>query len=658
MKKSTYILVTITTLFLVALHATVSAQTDDPVLFSVDGVPVHNSEFLYIYNKNNAGSPDYSAEKVNEYLELYKKFKLKVHHARQSKYDTIPRLKTELNGYRDQLAATYLNDNSVMGRLAAEAFERMKKEAEISHVLIRMRKNPSPSDTARAYKRAMNVYQSLATTTTDFAEVAKKMSEDKGNKDRGGYIGYVRATLPKGYYALETAIYNMMPGNITKPVRSPRGYHIVKLHSLRDAQPEMNIAHILVKKKKNSPDNNEGAKRKINDMYDRITKGVPFEQVAAKESQDAETSRKGGRIGFVKLSEYDQEFEKAALALANDGDVSAPVETRIGFHIIKRLGIKELNDFQRAKRNIENEIRLTERQDKARNAMINRIKSEESYVLKKNALNTLMHRIDKDKFFGIRWQRPETLNDEMLFEFGNGTSRSTMDFVSYLEKNPKQRMQLKRQTKAQAIQKMLDDYVGDVCLAIEKSQLEAKHPDFASLMREYEEGILLFEVTKNTIWDKASTDTIGLNKYFDANRTKYVSPERIEVGQYTLIKSDEKTAKKIAKKVRKLTPEAAKAAYPKLEYKTFAFDKGDDRAAGLLWKVGKVTKPRLIDEKGKVYQFTKTLKTMPSRPKELSECRGYVISDYQEVLENQWVDTLRSMYPIKVNESALKQIIK
>lgn len=657
MKSIIHSSIAFTTLVICLLSTSLFAQGDD-ILFSVDGVPVSTDEFLYIYNKNNAGSPDYSADKVNEYLELYKKFKLKVHHARQMDYDTIPRLKTELKGYREQLAATYMNDNSVMGRLAAEAFERMQKEAEVSHILIRYRKNPSPADTARAYKRAMKVYNSIATSNTSFSDVAKSLSEDQGNKQQGGYIGFVRATLPKGYYALESAIYNMVPGNVSKPVRSPRGYHLVKLHSYRQAQPEMNLAHILVKKKKNSPDNNASAKRKIDDMHNRISNGVPFEQIAAKESMDAESARKGGRIGYVNLSEFDPEFEKAAMTLLEDGAISTPVETRVGYHIIKRLGVKEMKDFKSAKRSIENEIRLTERQDQAKAVMINRIKEDEQYELATNALNKMIHQIDQKKFYGIRWKRPSTIVDETLFSFKNGTGRSTQEFVSYLEKNPKTRMQLKSQPKAQAIRKMLDDYVGQVCLEIEKNQLEQKHPEFASLMREYEEGILLFEVTKNTIWDKASSDTVGLQKYFTKHKANYVYPEQIEVVTYNIPKSDAKSAKKIAKKLSKLPLEKIKTAYPNVTIAKKTVAKDDLEASKLIWRGGKMTKPSKVSPDSDTYQVTKTLKVIPSRQKALSECRGYVISDYQDVLESQWVETLRAKYPVKVNEKVLQRIIK
>ena len=159
-------------------------QDQDPVLFTIDGDEIRTSEFLYIYNKNNAGAADYNRSSVTEYLDLYKNFKLKVHHARQLQMDTIQRLNKELHGYREQLASTYLNDNSVMGRLASEAYERMQKEAEVSHILISIPKGASPADTLKSYQKAMEAYATLEAGKMPFEELAKFQSHDAKNKKK------------------------------------------------------------------------------------------------------------------------------------------------------------------------------------------------------------------------------------------------------------------------------------------------------------------------------------------------------------------------------------------------------------------------------------------------------------------------------------------
>ncbi len=640
------------------LFITVGIQAqEDPILFSIGDQDVRTSEFLYIYNKNNAGNADFSEASVREYLDLYKKFKLKVHHARELKMDTIDRLNTELAGYRDQLAATYLNDNSVMGRLAREAYERMGTEAEVSHILIKLPKNQFQLDTSQAYKIASQVHESIVSGSVTFEDAAKSMSQDDKNKADGGYIGYIKALMPKGYYALETAIYNLVPGNISKPVRSPRGYHIVKLHSLRDAQPEVEVAHILVKKKKKATDNHEAARRRIADIHNRLVRGVPFEELASKESDDSQSARKGGRIGYVKTGEYDLEFEKAVLALTEDQQISEPVETRIGFHVLKRLGIKELKSFQDAKRGIENDLRRTERAAISRQVMIDRIKSEEELSINENARNKFFALIDDASFFTYRWIRPENIDDEAVISFKNGFSKTVIDFVKYIESHPKERVRLKPKRKTAALHELFNSFVNEACLELEKSQLEKKYPEFASLMREYEEGILLFEITKDHVWDKASADTAGLKNYFEQHRSDYVHPEKIDVVTFTITNSTEKQAKKIAKQIKKKSTAEIERLYPTIPQDAKSILRSDKDSARYAWKEGKLSSLRAIGENGNAFIISKTLKNTPPQPKELNECRGYVIADYQELLEKNWIEELNSKYKVKENSDAINAII-
>ena len=224
------------------------AQSDDPVLFSVEGKEVRQSEFEYIYNKNNAKNADYSRSSLEEYLELYIKFKLKVQRARDMQLDTIPGLMKELAGYRQQLANSYLNDKEVVHRLVEELYTRMQRDIELSHILIGMKKNAGNEDTLEAYNKA-NTFMDFLHSGTRFEPFAQKNSDDKRSAGKGGYLGYLRAMLPNGFYALENQIYSLKPGEIGGPIRTPLGYHIVKVHGSRESRGEMEAAHLLVRKK-------------------------------------------------------------------------------------------------------------------------------------------------------------------------------------------------------------------------------------------------------------------------------------------------------------------------------------------------------------------------------------------------------------------------
>ena len=475
-------------------------------------------------------------------------------------------------------------------------------------------------------------------------------------KKNGGYIGYIKAILPRGYYALESAIYSLTPGSISSPVRSPRGYHIVKLHSLRDSKPEVEIAHILVKKNPKASD--QGAfERRIADIHNRLVRGVPFEEMASKESEDETTKRKGGRIGYIKIGAYDEEFEKAAYALKTDGEISEPVETRVGYHVLKRLGAKEILSFNDSRRRIESELRRTERENMAKEVMINRIKNEENLTINTNNKNKLFHLID-ESIFSYRWNVPKGLDNDELLTFGKANKIMTKDFITYLVENPKERVRLKKQTKAQALEALFQSFTDKACLALEKDQLEEKYPDFASLMREYEEGILLFEITKEKVWDRASADTIGLQKYFDTHRNDYMYPERIEVTTYTLSNTDEKKAKKLSKKFKKKNNEELLKEFPNVPQDQRTIERSEDESHRYAWKEGKMSILSPLGDTGTAFKVSKTHKVFPPRPKGLNECRGYVIAHYQEALEKTWLNELRDLYTIKENQDAINKIIK
>jgi len=629
---------------------------DDPILFHVGDEGVTTSEFMYIYNKNNSASQSGDATSIDEYLNLYKNFKLKVHHAKQLEMDTIQRLNPELAGYREQLAATYLNDNSVMSRLAAEAYERMQQEAEIRHILIKMPKTPLPSDTARSHKIALEIYDSLIKGQVEFEDAAKSMSQDASNSANGGYIGYVRAILPKGYYELETAIYNLIPGNISKPVRSPRGYHIVELISMREAKREREIAHILIRKPAKTTDDYQKERQQILSIHEQLTSGVPFQELAAKESQDAGTARKGGRIGYIKVGAYDPEFETAAFSLENDDEISQPVETRVGFHILKRIGIKENLAFKDAKRGIENELRRTERSLIARQTMIKRIKSEEGLKVNPQIQQNLFGQIEENEFFTYTWKGPEGKDDEKILTFNDGSYKTSADFINYLNTHPKERVRLKSQGKSRALFTMFQDFENEASLNLEKEKLETKHPEFAALMREYEEGILLFEITKENVWDKASSDTTGLKTFFANHRDNYVYPSEIDVITYTLTNTNAKKAKKTVKQIKSETPQEIAESMPNVPQDKKTLKRTDASADRYAWKVDQVTDLYPLGDEGAAFTVSKTIAVRPAKRKELNECRGYVIADYQEELEKNWIKELKNKYPIKENKSAIQAL--
>ncbi len=625
------------------------SQSPDPVLFTVDGQAVPASEFSYIYAKNNRDDADFSEASLREYLDLYTRFKLKVREAYAMGLDTLPSLQTELAGYRKQLADSYLTDKEITDRLVEEAFKRMQEDVQVAHILI---KTPSSNDTLAAYGKIQAAYKRLQAGEA-WDVVVKQTSEDAGSKDNGGDIGFITALLPNGFYAFENAAYDTPVGKYSAPVHTSLGYHIVKVISKRPARGELDVAHILLRVKADGSDD-KAVKARIDDLYKQLQGGAKFEEVAKKSSEDKTTAERGGAIGPIVINQYEKSFEDAAFGLANDGDYSAPIRTRLGWHIVKRVRKRPVMTVDQTKRKIETQISRDERIAAARLTMVNRIKTEAGYVKDENVYNQFVAAAGDD-LQTYRWQVPQ-VTPATLITIG-GDKYSNIDFGNYVRNNARTRMGLPKGTATKDIlDKVFNEFVSEKALSFEEKNLSAKYPEFKSLMREYEEGILLFEATKINVWDKASKDTVGLVAFHNAHLNNYMWDERLEVATVKLDSASVDqlaTIKKWAAK-KPLDAVADKAAKKQIGMTVTrkVYQKDEPLPEGITWAAGQ--KADLPDSTG----FVSVEKVIPPTPKTLDEARGYIIADYQDQLEKDWVAALQAKYPVVVHDDVLMSLVK
>ena len=638
-------------LFLFSLNFT-SAQKSDPTLFTVDGQSVPASEFSYIYSKNNRDDADFSESSLREYLDLYIKFKLKVREAYAMRLDTVSALKTELDGYRKQLAESYLTDKEITDRLVKEAYDRMQKDIHVAHIMVKLANTSNPADTLAAFNKIQAIYTRLQ-NKEDWNAVAKSASEDTGSKDLGGDIGFITAILPSGFYSFETAAYTTLPGNYSAPIRTNIGYHIVKVLGDRSARGEMEVSHILLRVKADNSDD-ASVKARIDALYKSILGGEKFEDVARKSSEDKQTAERGGFIGTMAINQFDKNFEEAAYGLKADGDISAPVRTKIGWHIIRRVRLRPMLAFDASKKKLETQIAKDERISDARKTMVARIKKEAGYSIDQNVYNQFVDQVGPD-LQTYRWQVPK-IEPATILTLGPDTY-TNIDFGNYIRNNARTRMSLAKGTaNKEIVDKVFEDFVNEKALYYEEKNLVNKYPEFKSLMREYEEGILLFEATKINVWDKASKDSVGLAAFHEAHKMNYMWDERIEIATATLDSahmSSMPTIKKwAAKKPMSVVKEkAAKKGIP-LEVNSRIYQKEEKLPEGITWTQG--LKVDLPDGKG----FMSVEKLIPPTPKSLDEARGYVIADYQDQLEKEWVASLQKKYPVSLNEDVLMTLVK
>lgn len=644
----------------VLLSLSALGQSTDDILFTVEEIEVPVSEFKHIYEKTNGDEANYSEESVEEYLDLYVNFKLKVKKAIDMGLHENAKIQRELKGYRDQLATSYLTDKQIKDKLIREVYERQKTDREVSHILFGMGRNKSPEDTLKAYNRAMSVYERLQ-KGEDFASLAKQYSADQSSVQQGGYLGFITAMLPNGFYEVENAVYNTPVGEVSKPVKSEAGYHIVKVHSERPARGSIEIAHIFAMKGEENP---EEAEEKIQEIYTELQNGALFEKVCQEESDDKKTAKKGGYIGKISIGQYDEVFEDAAYALKEDGVYSEPIETSVGWHIIKRISKNDMPPLETNYRYIESLVVRDARFQIAENALVREVRKNTDIQVKEDLLNTFIDEQLDSTLVTYRWTAPKDRPDTSVLIFDEGTSVfSLRDYILFLMKSARERVSLGKSMDYKGVAKSLfDNFVDESCLRHEESQLEEKYPEFAALMKEYTEGILLFEATKVNVWDKASKDSVGIQRFFENNKSNYVWEERARIKQYTVYSSDPLEAREVREMAAKLDDEALLDRYnaqnkTMLTSSEIVIEKNNaDQLQSIEWEEGAVGP--LTRQGDKVHVFKKIEEILPAGQKSLDESKGYVVADYQDALEKKWVEELKEQYEVDIRKRALKKLIQ
>lgn len=638
------------------------------VIFTVAGQPVTVGEFEYVYTKNNINNQaDYSEKSLTDYLNLYENFRLKVKEAEEMKLDTISTLRNELEGYRKQLAKSYLTDKEITDQLIQEAYDRSKQEVNVSHILVLCDENANPADTLAAYKKSLD-YRARLLKGEDFAKLARESAEkgpdgkEKGDpsaKENGGLIGWF--TVFQTVYPFESAAYSLKPGQLSMPVRTQYGYHIVKLNNVRPAQGEIHVAHILLKFAEKATDAEKAkVKARIDSIYTEVTSGkLSWDDAVSSFSDDRTSKSKKGELQWFGVGRMMPEFEEGAYSLKKDGEISKPIKTSYGWHIIKRLEKRELAPFSEVKNDFKKKVERDSRSSVAKTKLIERIKKENNFSENDKNRKEFYKAIDTLQIrTSLRKDSLKFAKEEALFTLA-GKSYTTSDFATYLEKVVKKRND---KSKDALLNEYFEGWVSQKCLDYEESMLDKKKPEFANLMKEYRDGILLFELTGRQVWDKATKDTVGLQAFYEQNKTKYMWKERAEAEIFNCSDkkiADEahkmaekgKTAEEIQKKLNK------EGSNSKVSVISGKYEKGQyDVVDKTGWKKGLT--PAVKSSTDSSYQFIWIKDVVQPEPKSLKEAKGYAVSDYQEYLEKKWLSDLRQKYPVTVNQEVFKSLIK
>lgn len=630
--------------------------SQDEVVMELNDSRVTKSEFLQIYLKNN-DNPKFDKASIDEYMELFKKFKLKVAEAEALGYDTVPKLKRELEGYRKQLALPYLIDSTENRAMVTQSYERLKTEVRASHILLRLKSTASVKDTLKAYTRLMELRTRII-NGEDFELVAqsKNSSEDPSVATNGGDLGFFTAF--QMLYPFEERAYTTAVGETSMPFRTKYGYHILKVTDKRQARGTTKCAHLMVSSPlESSIEETASAEKKIAEIYALLQDSLTDEKwknYVAKYSDDPSSNRKGGELpvfGSGTSQRMVPVFEDAAFSIKEDGAISKPVKTDYGYHIIRRIEWNDLKSFEKMEKELQKRVNKDERSKKTQDVFVAKLKTKYGFVQGElQYKDWFVENLDSSFFIG-NWTADSLKVDQVMFSIGTKNYRQ-MEFSKFLRKSF-------RNGRGKDFKTIVDtrykEWVKQGVLAYEESMLDSKYPEYKALVQEYHDGIILYEIMSDKVWNKAVKDTTGLKSYYDIQKTKYMWPDRIDATVYICASSD------VSDKVFKMLKKKKNNSRVILE------EVNEDSELNLDVKMNKYIQASTGFLKGKSfvkgrnegYEFENKFyvivvnEMLSEMPKELSEIKGAVISDYQNHLESYWMKELVEKYPITIYDEVL-----
>ena len=622
----------------------------DPVIMTVNGVDVPKSEFEYLYNKNS--QQQVNPQTLDEYVEMFKLYKMKVADARAEGIDTMASFRREADQYRHELAAPYLADSLFLNSLVKEAYDRSKEEVEAYHIMLFKPRDPSMVDAAR--NRVDSIRQ-LLLNGADFADLATRFSQDRGSSAKGGRMGWMVANSYP--YAFEVAAYNLPEGQISDVIDSGVGFHVLKGGKRRPARGKVKAAHILKLTQGKSDADTKKAKAEIDSLYQLvIANPATFNHIASTNSEDPGSARQGGVLPVFGTGEMVAEFDSVAFALA-DNEISEPFATSYGYHIIKKIGSEPIASMESIKPRLL--ARITSPQDPRflmvrENQTKKLAKKHKGSLNEKNlqALRNDVKTLGLDSALYAKWNAAPQA-DMQVFAV-NGKSTKLADVMENLS-----RIQLPASAYAvKEFDNVVDMLYNRELVNAEEDALLTEQPDYANLLREYVDGSLLYEVSVRKVWDKAAKDTEGLKAYFEANRDNYKWSEPRAKG--FLVQALNDSVGNLVRERAAALPADSLISTIRKEFKGKAaidrvlVSKGTNAMVDNIMFGGPESAP--TNSKYTVYFMINP--RLVNEPEEVADVKGMVTSDYQNEFQQAWENELRKKYPVTVNEKVLRKVKK
>jgi peptidyl-prolyl cis-trans isomerase SurA len=620
--------------------------TDDDTLLTIASTPVSANEFVRVYNKNLNLVQDDSQKEIDSYLELFINYKLKLTEAKALRYDKDPVYLKEFQSYKNQLTQSYLTDKNVTDDLVREAYDRTTNEVKAQHILILL--DEVETDTLAVYSKVEAYRKRLV--NEDFESLKKELHNGKNVFVED--LGYFSAF--KMVYNFESAAYATEVGAVSQPFRTRFGFHVVKILEKRKSRGQVSVAHIMIAN--TQKDSTLVAKDRIQELHRLLLQGDDFGELAKQFSDDKSSSNRGGELSPFKSGQINSEiFETTAFELSPSNPISKPIQTQFGWHILKYINKTPVKSFEELQPELENQVGKDSRSQLVKAKMLEQLLVE--YQIENPNSNLMNVELNLTYITSEKaWGFSKDFDNNLPFLTIKNKTYTYQDFLNFINTN--QKSNKKQWTTAVVVKKQYASFLEQSVIQYKKDNLESENEEFAHILNEYREGLLLFELMQDKIWEGAKNDSIGLQEFYNANKQNYVWPERIEG---SVARS---TNAKYIKKVRKYwqknsSNEAIDEAINK-DQQNVIFSNGElELGQAPLPKSFNVRTKSPISEvikENNSFYVVNVKEFKPKSQKTFEEAKGQLIADYQIALESKWTQGLRAKFEVDVNESVLAKV--
>lgn len=616
----------------------------DPVLMTVDGHKIHVSEFEYLYNKNN--NQQFEPQTMDQYLDMFATYKLKVAEAQHAGIDKTESFIKEFDKFRKELAAPYLIDNSVKEQIIQESYNHRLKDVKVSHIMM------SPDEGSLATLDSIRT--AILNGTTTFEAEAQKWSVDRSSSRNGGLMGYV--SHDRFPWAFEQAAYNTPEGQISPVINSGMGYHIIRVESSKPTDGEVNASHILLLTRGMDSKAAEKQKVRMDSIYNVIRDGADFAEIAKKYSQDPGSARNGGNLGWFGHGTMVAEFDSACFAL-KDGELSKPFATSFGYHIVKRVDSRKPGALDETMRKeIEQKIAGDERANKPAEAKAEQLMKEYGATVDNAGIDKVRGILNANAGGYDSTAIAQLKSMDFVVGTYNGGTVSIADAMAFVMRTASNDVENGVSIVGSATRSALKNAV----LENARDNLAQTNAEYRNLLNEYRDGILLYEISNQNVWDKAAKDKEGLEAFFKKNIKKY-KWEQPKFKSYIFFTPNDSTLNEVleyAKTVNTAVPadfmtELRNHFGRNLKIERVIAAKGENAITDYLGFGG----PKPTDEnKTRWKHYAAFNGRIINAPEEAADVRGAAVTDYQQALEDKWVKDLHKKYKVTIDRKVFKAI--